>query len=300
MSRIALLTLVLSLFFGYAQAQILDPELGPRVWQKENTKQRDAVTLTHVREADAVWSTRIWQTIDMRQKLNQPLYFPVDSVSHGKRSFTQIIYDEIVTNQNNVGPNAIKIYEDWQLRNEYDIEKVRRFFSPSDSARIVDSDCVPRDTLVDKPFEFVKKDITQIMIMEDWFFDKQRSVMDVRILGLGLRIPIVTMSEKLDDYCQEVIFNGYELSDGYNEIWFFFPQLRDMMAEVEIYKRSNDAARLSFDDIFLKRMFTSYITKEENVFDRTINDYTKRLDALLEAERIKGEIFDFEQNLWEY
>ncbi len=108
------------------------------------------------------------------------------------------------------------------------------------------------------------------------------------------------MDEQMDAFCGLMYYNGFKNSGATQEVWFFFPQLREMMAEIEVYKRFNDAARLSFDDIFLKRMFTSYITKEENVFDRSINQYTKGLDALLEAERIKGEIFEFEQNLWEY
>ena len=55
-----------------------------------------------------------------------------------------------------------------------------------------------------------------------------------------------------------------------------------------------------YDDIFWKRMFSSTITMEANVANRRINEYMVGLDALLEAERIKAEIFNIEHDLWEY
>jgi hypothetical protein len=50
----------------------------------------------------------------------------------------------------------------------------------------------------------------------------------------------------------------------------------------------------------MKRLFNSYIYKEENVYDRRIAEYAQGLDALLESERIKNDLLDFEQNLWQY
>ena len=296
--------LLVVLFISYANyGQILDPELGPRVVKKENTKQRDAAKLTHVREADYVWSTRIWQTIDLRQKMNQPLYFPLDSVSHGKRSFTQIIFDEIILDTLGVNTN-VRLFKDYQLRDELDRFEAFTYFQPTEKTQYITDfyACTTADTTISISFgRELKPQTNKVLIMEDWFFDKQRSVMDVRILALGIRLPGALVRTGLDASCNLVVFQSVDIDpDAYREVWFFFPQLREMMAEIEVYKRFNDAARLSFDDIFLKRMFTSYITKEENVFDRSINQYTKGLEALLEAERIKGGIFDFEQNLWEY
>jgi hypothetical protein len=69
---------------------------------------------------------------------------------------------------------------------------------------------------------------------------------------------------------------------------------------LQVFNRSNDAERRSFDDIFLKRFFSSYITKESNVYDRRIEDYKTGLDALLEAQKIKEDMINFEHDLWEY
>jgi gliding motility associated protien GldN len=122
---------------------------------------------------------------------------------------------------------------------------------------------------------------------EDWFFDKQRSVMDVRILGL------CPMKEKADPTSGEVI--------GYSPLfWVYFPECRATFAKAEVYNTKNDAERRSLDDIFWKRMFSSYIHKESNVYDRVVVSYATGLDVLLESDRIKDDIFVYEHDLWHF
>ena len=95
-----------------------------------------------------------------------------------------------------------------------------------------------------------------------------------------------------------------DLEDGQSVpqpmFWINYDSAREVLAQAPYYNRSNSAARLSYDEVFLKRMFDSYIYKEENMFDRNIREYAQGVDALLESERIKQSIIDFEQNLWEY
>ena len=288
-----------------AEAQVLDPEYGPRAWQKENTKQLEAVTLTHIREADVMWSTRIWRTLDLRQKQNLPLYYPIaDSATLGKRSFIQVIYDEIVAAVDNPGPNSLRMYNDYQLRNPIPTDQIMSKILKSDTMdRIIDPvtcEAESYEEVLDF-FTKIKPEIIKVKLMEDWFFDKQHSVMDVRILALAIEIPIYTSKVDVDAICGITVFGGWDIvPNATTEIWFYFPDLRPTMAANECYKRSNDAARISFDDIFLKRMFASYIIKEENVYDRGINEYTNGLDALLEAEKISEKIRDFEGNFWQY
>jgi gliding motility associated protien GldN len=294
--------IVLFIFFGeFANAQILDPTLGPRAWKKENVKQREAITLTHIREADVMWSTRIWRELDLRQKMNLPLYFPLDSAIHGKRSFLQILFDEYLSNPNNYGPNGVKLYKSSEYEEVYTFDEVQRIVNRRDSVQKVDEDCNLIDTVAEKLFSDIKPEIVKIRLMEDWFFEKQRSVMDVRILGLGLIFPDYSPENQNDPNCDVSVFSGYTPVEGsYSEIWFFFPEIRPTLAVLECYKRQNDAARLSYDDIFMQRIFSSYIYRQENVYNRKISDYTAGLDALLEAEKIKNHIFNTEIDLWQY
>jgi gliding motility associated protien GldN len=90
------------------------------------------------------------------------------------------------------------------------------------------------------------------------------------------------------------------LEDPSPTFWIYYPEARFWLVNNEAYNPKNDAEWRTYDDIFTKRKFASYIYKEENVYDRMISDYASGLDALLESERIKSEILQFEQDLWEY
>lgn len=110
--------------------------------------------------------------------------------------------------------------------------------------------------------------------------------MDVRIIGI---CPVT------DNFDEKGNFRGVEPM-----FWIYFPEARPIFAKTEVFNRFNGAAQLTYDDLFWKRIFSSYIYKVENVYDRKIVDYSQGLDALLEAEQVKKDIFDFEQDLWEY
>jgi gliding motility associated protien GldN len=138
--------------------------------------------------------------------------------------------------------------------------------------------------------KYTTEDIVAWDIKEDWFFDKQRSVMDVRIIGIA---PVVYMHEKLSDLKSPVV--------GTRALcWFYFPQIRPIIQNYFVFNRKNDAQRMSFDDLFWKRTFSSYVTKESSIFDRKINDYTSGIDALLESEKIKKEMMELEHDVWEF
>jgi gliding motility associated protien GldN len=140
------------------------------------------------------------------------------------------------------------------------------------------------DTVMVKKFE--PTDVKKFRIKEDWFFDKQRSMLEVRIIGI---CPIVDQFDAKGD------FKGTKPL-----FWIYFPEARPILARADVFNRFNGAARMTYDDFFWKRMFSSYIYKVDNVFDRSIAEYAVGIDAMLESDRIKNDLFSFEQQLWEY
>ena len=83
--------------------------------------------------------------------------------------------------------------------------------------------------------------------------------------------------------------------------WVYFPEIRPILANHEIFNRQNDSQRISFDDFFTQRRFNSHIFAVSNVYDnRWNNSYTQGVDALLEAENQKEWLFNIEHDLWEY
>jgi gliding motility associated protien GldN len=142
-----------------------------------------------------------------------------------------------------------------------------------------------KDTLVNVPASI--NDIKQILVYEEWYFDKKHSKLDVRIIGL----------------CP--VWVSFDQATGRNQrirlFWVRYDEIRDMLATKETFNFKNDAQRITFDDFFMQRKFSSYINAESNVYnDRPISEYTIGKDAMFEAERIKTELFNFEHDLWEY
>ncbi|MBP7496420.1 MAG: gliding motility protein GldN [Bacteroidales bacterium] len=264
-------------------SQVLDSPKRDGIYDKIHNVNRKPIPYAFVREADVFWSKRIWRVIDFKEKMNQPFYFPIEP-QNGRKSFMTIIFDALKE-------GTIIAYEAGQYNDEFlaPISPVQLLSSLTrvDSIRLQRS--YPPydwyDTI--KVKEFRTSDVTRIRIKEDWFFDKQRSVMESRIIGI---CPII---EQFNDEDQS--FKGY-----LPLFWIYFPDLRPILAKNEVFNRFNDGLRLSYDDVFMKRMFSSYIYKESNVYDRKIVEYTKGVDQIFESERIKNEINNYERELWEY
>ena len=130
------------------------------------------------------------------------------------------------------------------------------------------------------------EDVTRCRVKEIWYFDKQRSQMMVRIIAI---CPVRLADDGNGNMVTEPLFWV-----PYNDA------TRRLLAKSPYFNRHNSAAQLSYDEVFIKRMFDSYIYREENMYDRNIKDYAKGVEALNESEQIKQSIIDFEQQLWEY
>jgi gliding motility associated protien GldN len=137
--------------------------------------------------------------------------------------------------------------------------------------------------------EFRVSEVKRIMIKEEWYFDKQTSTLNVRIVGI---CPIREYF-RTDDPSKQV--------QRTQLFWVYYPEIRNLLATNNVFNPYNDAKQMSFDDLFIKRYFTSYITRESNTFNnRAVSQYLAGKEAMYESQRIEKDIFDFEQNLWEY
>ena len=54
------------------------------VYVQEHIPTKKVIPYEHVREADVTWSKRVWSVIDLREKFNHPLYYPLDDIEDGK------------------------------------------------------------------------------------------------------------------------------------------------------------------------------------------------------------------------
>lgn len=302
------------------------------VYIQEHIPTKRMIPYTNVREADAIWSRRVWQYIDLREKINQPMYYPLDEVTAyawvrnaSRWSLWTIIRQHVMNadlrvflpyNPLSYGAGA---FDGDQLKYPLDPQDGMNFYTDSIFAgdlvlfeclgklgpesdvpltdeygdpleRVMDDGSIeyvypPRDTVW-----YSSADIVQYRIKEDWFLDKQRSVLDQRIIALA---PVV--------YAVEEDANGNKNISGLSELfWLYFPHCRFVFNNYFVYNEHNDSQWMSFDDLFWKRRFSSVIYKESNVHDREIDSYRSGLDALHESENIKNEIRNIEHDIWSF
>ncbi len=283
--------ILLMLFFAtivvmdnYAQEVLAPkpPKYPDGVYTKENTRTRRAIPYPHLREADVMWSKRVWRVIDLREKINHPLYYPESPILDRKSLFQVLIdgatKDGTITCFNNPA------FDD-EFRYDMTKSEVEAILYKWDTLQTEDP--VTGEIRAAPTKDAVESgEIQQYWIKEDWFFDKQRSVLDVRIIGI---CPLTLKKSETG-----------EIVGTTPLFWIYFPEARPVFANQEVYMRHNDAERRTLEDIFWKRMFSSYVRKETNVYDRSIVEYKSGLDALLESERVKMDIFTWEHDLFHF
>ncbi len=299
MKKIILFFITATLLTTGASAQdVLSIEEMNSVYKKEKHHNKKVQKYTHLREADVMWSRVVWREIDLRQKINHPFYYPEnDGVAHtieDRKSLIDVIYSAVKEGSITAYGNAIMDDEFREPMTQDEIKKIGG--AKEEIEKVVNWDKVAEgmteeeameDKLVKKAFD--RNQVKKWRLKEQWFFDKQKSTMDVRIIG------IAPLKEDRDEV-------SGQLTGSFSPLfWIHFPEAREVLINAEVFNLvKNDAERRTYDDIFWKRMFSSTIIKEANVMDRKISEYMIGLDALLESERIKTEIFNIEHDLWEY
>ncbi len=224
-------------------------------------------------ERDILWQKRIWRVIDVREKMNLPFTYP-------EAPFFEILTKAALNGELTLYSTET---EDFtyplteadldQILHRYDTIEVWPLEGQFPTLKVVAND-------------IFYEDIKRFRIKEMWYFDSKNSRLSVRILG------IAPMQDVYDE-------NGnfkYEKP----MFWVNYPGARELLARETVYVTGNEAARMTWEDLFEMRLFSSYIYKEGNVRNNRLKDLYSGVDLLLEADKIKQEIFNYEHDLWEY
>ena len=130
------------------------------------------------------------------------------------------------------------------------------------------------------------EDVKRYRVKEIWFFDEESSTVQVRILGIA---PLKDVTDDNGNFRYEQPM-----------FWVYYPNIRELLARHNVFNPGNDSSNITWEDLMERRYFSSYIMKQSNVYDRRLQDYLTGVDLLLEADKIKNELFNFEQDLWSY
>ena len=260
------------------------PNVLDGAYVKETNLTKRVVPYPHLREADVMYKRRIWQEIDVRQKFNHTFYFPLDPIQDRKNLF-DVIREALLVEGSLVAYSAGPLGEDDEFTFPLSADSIRTILNPVTLVKQYDDFGEVIGT-VQQSNELSSDKITRYRIKEDWIWDRQRSERYVRILG------IAPMMEDFDVDGNSVGFRPL--------FWLYYPECRYAFANSEVYNMFNDAQRRTFEDLFQKRYFSSYIVKEDNAFNRQIVSYARGLDALAESERIQQELFNIEHDIWNY
>ena len=253
--------------------------------ERNLVKDRTPLVYKNIREDDAVYKQRIWREIDAREKINLPFRYSLVE-DNGSQRFISILLSAIKN-----GVTAFDAIDD-RFTTPLTVQQAIGTLSSGKPDTIpvsdLDGNIVKYNVMTKEPS---LDSVYKFKIKEEVVFDKETSRLYTRILGIAPEMPI-TLSD------------GTSLGQMRTLFWLYYPDLRSTLAKYEVYNPKNFGARMSWEDLFESRMFSSYITKTtlDNPFDQSLKEkYGKNtLFILLEGDAVKEKIFNYEQSLWSY
>jgi gliding motility associated protien GldN len=260
------------------ETQVLEEGEAPLddVVKKDIMQERKVLAYQPIRENDIFWEKRIWRIIDVREKMNLPFAYP-------EEPFFKLLSDAATKGD-------LPVYstdeEGAKFKKRMSTDDVLSMLSKTDTVVTFDPETYEEKVQIVRN-DINWEDVKRFRLKEVWFFDKETSMLQVRILGIA---PMIDVKDNEGNFRFEKPM-----------FWVYYPQAREMFARHRVFTPGgNNNAAISWEDLFEMRSFASYIYKESNVYDRKIEEYLQGVDLLMESERIKNDIFNFEHDLWQY
>lgn len=245
------------------------------VVKKDIMTERRVLPYQPIRESDIFWEKRVWRIIDVREKMNLPFAYP-------EEPFFKLLSDAATKGD-------LPVYStegNANFSKRLSTDDVLNMLSKTDTVVTFDPETYEEKVQIVRN-DINWEDVKRFRIKEVWFFDKETSTMQVRILGIA---PMIDVKDNEGNFRFERPM-----------FWVYYPQAREMFARHRVFTLGgNTNATISWEDLFEMRYFASYIYRESNVYNRKLEDYLTGVDLLMESEKIKNEIFNFEHDLWQY
>ncbi|MDO1501369.1 gliding motility protein GldN [Winogradskyella maritima] len=280
----------------FAQANILSAKIPEEIGLKTEAQllldNDQPLEYGYVDDRDILFSKMTWEKVMLDERVNFPLYYPVDTNNIGgnRRSLFHTLMKAV---ENGDIP---KVYSDSYFSRELTQEDMAASMQKIDTMD-VGYDQYNADGYVDPEYILKRNieayDVKAYLLKGLWYFDKRQGELKYRLLGIAPAAPDVNFIDSDDEANNEPI----------GMFWVFFPEARGVLHEAKAFNNKNSAKPVSFDHLLNSRRFHGYMYKEENVYgDREVKEYIpdNALMQLLESDRIKDKIRNFEQDMWNY
>lgn len=281
---------------AFAQANLLNAktpeEIGVKTEAQLALDNDKPLEYGYVDDRDILFSKMTWEKVVLDERANFPLYYPVDTnnIGSNRRSLFDVLMKGIREGE------IENMYADSYFTTKRTLKDIKASMSKIDTLDI-GYDQFNADGFVD-PEYIIKRDIqaydiSAYLVKGLWYFDKRHGELKYRLLGIAPAAPDVNFIDSDDESNKQPIAL----------FWVFFPEVRDILHEAKSFNNKNSAMPVSFDHLLNSRRFNGYMYKEENVYgDREVKEYVadNALMQLLESDRIKEKIRNFEQDMWSY
>ena len=284
---------VFAAYGAFAQANILNAkspdQIGVRTEEQKAIDNDQPLEYGYVDDRDILFAKLTWEKIVLDERSNFPLYYPIDTnnIGNDRRS----LYDVLIKNIKN--GNIENLYDDSYFTAKRTLKDIQSALVKIDTTSMGIEQLNAGEELspeyIDRR-EITAADIKEYRLKGMWYFDKRQAEMKYRLLGIA---PVAPDVQTIDQ----------DIPDLVPLFWVFFPDARNVLHEAKAFNNENSSMPFSFDHILNARRFHGYIYKEENVQgDRAISEYVSQnaLMQLLESDRIKDKIRDFELDMWTY
>ncbi|SHG71586.1 protein involved in gliding motility GldN [Flavobacterium micromati] len=280
-------------FASVAQSNLLNAktpdEIGLKTIAQLDSDNDKPLSYGYVHDRDVLMGKTTWEIIDLSERINFALYFPIDTANIG--SDRRSLYD-VLTRAMKSG-EITEVYTDGYFNTKRSLQDIQGSLTRIDTTDAGREQINAGNKISDEYIlrqDLTAADVTEYKIKGYWYFDKRQSELKYRLLGICPVTPdVYSMNSEEKDYIE--LF------------WIFFPAARDVLHDAKAFNEKNSAMPISFDQILNSRRFNSVIYKEENVYgDRGIDEYMKdnAQNQLLESERVKDKIRNFESDMWNY
>lgn len=286
---------------SFAQSNLLNAKTPDQIGKKTEAELKadndKPLPYGYVHDRDVLMGKTVWEIIDLDERINFPLYFPVDTANIGKdrRSLFNVLIKGIKEGR------ITEVYGDDYFNTKKSLKDMGSTFTYIDTIQAgrdeintYYDDYMSGKKVLDPQYidkrELTAQDISGFKIKGLWYFDKRQGELKYRMLGI---CPVAPEAREI----------GNDNPDVIELFWVYFPAIRDVLHESKAFNDRNSAMPITFDHLLNSRRFNAVIYKEENVMgDRQIDQYMKdnAQMQLLESERVKEKIRNFEQDMWNY